>query len=293
MNQSVNRSEIKVKIEEVVDKIKAYYKGLDENGQPIDPVKTRDQYLFGNPEIECTGVVVSCWPSVEVIQHAFKEGANLIISHEALFWNHGDKIDWLEESNNQTFNEKKALLEENNIVVWRNHDYIHSGMPLEDGQYTDGIFYGTMKKVGWEKYLTNDVTDPFVFTIPKTEVREIAKEWNDKLELNGAKIIGDPSTEVTNVFIAPHILGGDNDLIEQIDRENIDLVIALELIDFTVTEYIHDSNLLGQSKAIMTLGHFNLEEPGMEYMLEYLPGILPGDIPVSFAKSGDMYSYVS
>ena len=37
--------------------------------------------------------------------------------------------------------DKKKLLDETGIVVWRNHDYIHSGIWMEN-QWVDGIFYG-------------------------------------------------------------------------------------------------------------------------------------------------------
>ena len=41
--------------------------------------------LYGNVDQECTGIVTSCWASVDVIKYVIEKGANLIISHEALF----------------------------------------------------------------------------------------------------------------------------------------------------------------------------------------------------------------
>lgn len=52
---------------------------------PIDPQTTRDQILFGDPNQECTGIVVICWANVYVIQAAIEKQANLIICHESLF----------------------------------------------------------------------------------------------------------------------------------------------------------------------------------------------------------------
>ena len=88
-------------------------------------------------------------------------------------------------------------------------------------------------------------------------------------------------------------MGGDNDAITRIDRENIDLLIALELIDYTVSEYIRDSAMLGQPKAVLAAGHFNVEEPGMEYMVHYIPQALGVDIPCHYVQSGDMYCFLS
>lgn len=54
----------------------------------------------------------------------------------------------------------------------------------------------------------------------------------------------------------------------------------MELIDFTVSEYIRDSAMLGMPKAILAVGHFNTEEPGMEYMVHYIPEALSEAIPL-------------
>lgn len=65
---------------------------------PIDEEHTTDVVKFGNPEQECTGIVVSCFSSVEVIREAARLGANLIIAHEPLFWTHEDDTQWLSPS---------------------------------------------------------------------------------------------------------------------------------------------------------------------------------------------------
>ena len=88
-------------IQTVIDHIKEYHKGVFE-GKQIDEQTTRDKVLYGNPHQECTGIITTCWASVDVIREAAKRGANLIIAHEALFWNHGDHTDWLQEENNQS-----------------------------------------------------------------------------------------------------------------------------------------------------------------------------------------------
>ena len=87
-----------MKISEAIAKIKAYHKGTGFNGEPINEEKTRDKVLFGSPDQELKGIVTTCYASVEVIQKAIDVGANLIISHEALFWNHGDHTDWLQDN---------------------------------------------------------------------------------------------------------------------------------------------------------------------------------------------------
>lgn len=274
----------------VINHLEDYYKG------DFDKSDTRDKVLYGENHLDeaCTGIVTSIWASVDVINEAIKKGANLIIVHEALFWNHGDKIDWLE--GNATFASKKALLDEHQMVVWRNHDYIHSGIPLEnEDTYADGIFLGLFHELGWKDYesVTIDTNNLLlVIRIPEIPLSQLAKEMVNKLALNGAKIYGKKDILVKKVALTNHILGDSKKEISYIEANDIDLVLAAEIVDFTLSEYIIDSNCLKQNKAMISFGHFNLEEPGMKYMLTYIYEALKTDhIPVFFVPAGDMYQY--
>lgn len=80
-------------ISEVIQHVKDFSTGIDFGGfteKPIDDATTRDQVLYGATDAECTGIVTCIWPTADIIRRARELGANLIISHEALFWNHGD-----------------------------------------------------------------------------------------------------------------------------------------------------------------------------------------------------------
>jgi putative NIF3 family GTP cyclohydrolase 1 type 2 len=278
-----------MKIIEVVEKVKKYHKG-SVNGQPIDETKTRDKILYGDASQECTGIVTTCYASSDVIKAAHERGANLVIVHEALFWNHGDHQEWL--ADNKVFQAKKKLLDDTKIVVWRDHDYIHSGIPLADGSYIDGIFYGLMKVLDWQEYLVGEGFRPMTFSFPQRTVASIAQELIEKTNLNGLRITGDPKTIVGKLKVVSHIIGqADNDMLKMIESEDIDAIITLEITDYTVSEYIRDSAMLGRPRAAINMGHFNTEEPGMEYMIEYLPQIV-GDIPVSYVQSGDAYNFI-
>ncbi len=65
------------------------------------------------------------------------------------------------------------------------------------------------------------------------------------------------------------------------------------MIDFTVTEYVQDSSLLNKNIAILSLGHFNLEELGMRYMKKYLKELFPSNMQISYIQAEDMYDYVT
>ena len=176
---------------EVIKRIKAYCGGIGfDTGVPIDEETTRDKILYGDPNQECTGIVTCLWANADVVERAQELGANLIIAHEALFWNHGDHQDFIAE--NKTYLAKKRLLDEWGGVVWRCHDYIHSRVPIDtDGALVDGIFYGLAWKLGWLDYRIGDIAMGLDFKIPQTRGEDLARELVEKLGLNGTRLIGD------------------------------------------------------------------------------------------------------
>lgn len=280
-------------ISEVIQNIKDYCKG-SWAGHKIDDATTRDKILYGDPDQECTGIVTTIYASIDVIKKAHELGANFIIAHEALLWNRGDKRDWLEEAQNKTYLAKKKLLDDYNICVWRFHDYIHSGIPYKD-DYIDGIFYGLAKVTGWENYVISEDLAGAVYveceeTTPRKVAEQIKKTWN----ISGMKAIGNMDAKVTKILVCGHVQeGGDsNSLITRVDKEDINLLLPLELIDFTLTEYIKDSGQLGFDKAILAPGHFNLEEPGMKYIEAWIDDALKEHIDTTYVQAGDMYTYL-
>lgn len=281
---------------EVIQRIKDYCGGIGfDTGVPIDEETTRDKILYGDPNQECTGIVTCLWANADVIRRAQDLGANLIIAHEALFWNHGDHQDFIAE--NKTYRAKKQLLDEWGGVVWRCHDYIHSRVPIDaDGAMVDGIFYGLAWKLGWLDHRIGDVAMGLDFKIPEIEGIDLARELVEKLGLNGTRLIGDPHAVVSRIHVPMHVTGVESvDNFETIyaDENKVDCLMTMEFVDFTTSEYIRDAGMLGQGKCAITIGHFNLEEPGMEYMPKWLPHALGCDAPqASFAAMGDTYQYI-
>lgn len=302
-----------MKISEVIRKVKEYhygYLGSKDGMIPINEETTRDKILFGNPEVECTGIVTTCWAHTNVIKEAIRQGANLIICHEALFWNHGDHTDWLEEQENLVYRNKAALLEQHGIVVWRNHDYVHSGIPIGNGRYADGIFYGLADTLGWLPYLDEEVSEeidqaegwhdfsvpgkinPLSYIIPEMTVGELAKFLVERLNLNGVKVMGNPTKKVSRISVPFHVLGEAKFAITLANAGKVDCFLTMEVVDFTLAEYVRDASLTNDSIAIIGMGHFNIEEPGMKYMATYIPKAIEADIPCTFIQSGDHYHYV-
>lgn len=265
-----------MKIAELLAKLEAYHKPLDESRRTCDGV------IYGDPEQECSGVVTTCCPTAAVIQKAAEMGHNLVIAHEPTFFDGWDETDWLRDD--KVYRAKKKLLDETGVVVYRNHDRLHIDRP-------DGIFSGLIRMLGWEQYETEPPAEGFGFrfTLPETTVADVARHVAKVMHIEGIRILGDPGMKVTRVGIAAHFLG------TQVDRYGIDfvnsfdceLLIPGEIIDWTIGEYIADANALGLKKAVLNVGHFNLEEPGMEHMARWLPEVIGKEVPVTFIQSGN------
>ena len=74
--------------------------------------------------------------------------------------------------------------------------------------------------------------------------------------------------------------------------KDINLLIPLELIDWSVASYARDAGQLGLNKTIFQIGHFNFEELGMKYAVEWIKPLVADDIPIKFVRSGDIYNYI-
>ena len=285
---------MKMKVREVVDKILDYHPHLE-------GYKGCDDYKCGDPEVECTGIVTALTPNIAVIRKAIELGANLIVVHEPTFYSSQDGPLWTENFPNDVYEEKKKLLDENGIVIWRDHDHMHAHNP-------DAIFTGVLKYLGWQdQAVLDDDTGLFahyIVKIEETSVRELAGYIIDKIGINGARIVGDPEAKVSTLAFVGHLYPQDYHkkdgssgeysvrVIETLQKK-ADVIIPGEVIDWTVLSYVRDAMELGMNKAVINIGHFNWEELGMKYMKDWLSELIENKIEVTYVPSGDIYRFVT
>lgn len=128
------------------------------------------------------------------------------------------------------------------------------------------------------------------FQLPPTTVAGVAEQLAQAMHIDGIRIIGDPDMEVERAVVVFHFLGGDMDKESlKFTKENhMQVVIPGEVVDWTIGEYVQDGLFFGQKLALLNPGHFNWEEPGMEYMAQWLAedlgGAMPPQISVSTCK---------
>jgi putative NIF3 family GTP cyclohydrolase 1 type 2 len=237
--------------------------------------KTVDTIKSGSAANKLSGVVTTMFPTVEVIRQTISLKANFIIAHEPSFYNHLDDTGLL--GNDKVVAAKLQLLKDNKITIWRFHDYWHSHRP-------DGIFYGVVKKAGWESYVKAGENS---LTIPADSLRNIAMHLKAALDIDRLRVIGDMGATCSRITLMPGASGGKSQM-EQAGRQKPDLLIVGELQEWETAEYIRDARSLGNNISLIVLGHAASEEPGMEWLVQWLQPRIPS-IKVTHIPSGDPF----
>ena len=241
--------------------------------------ETVDTLKSGSRDTEVTGIVTTMFATIPVIRKAIEAKANFIIAHEPTFYNHQDNTDWLKDD--KVFEYKSALLKDNNITVWRNHDYIHSHHP-------DGVMDGVIERLGWRQHLKNG--DSF-FEIPETSLNDLIAHCRKKLGISNVRYIGELSDKCRKVLLMPGAAGGRSQILNT-GKMQPDVLLVGELSEWETAEYVRDARAAGNKLSLIVLGHADSEEPGSKYMAEWLKknvqGMnviqVPAGNPFKFAK---------
>ena len=247
------------------------------NEVPGAPFSTTvDTLKAGNRDIKVTGIVTTMFATLEVIQKTIAAGANFIIAHEPTFYNHADETDWL--ANDEVYRFKAELLKQHGIAVWRNHDYIHRHIP-------DGVMTAVLARLGWTNYYTTNN----VVVIPAISLKELIQQAKQKLGIDQLRYIGKPEQTCKKVLLMPGAAGGRRQ-IEAISKQQPDVLVCGEIQEWETAEYVRDAQAKGQQLSLIVLGHIASEEPGSEYMAEWLRKKIPA-IPVTHipAKNSLMF----
>ncbi len=247
-----------------------------------DGVRTNtvDTLKAGNRNIQVTGIITTMFATIEVIRKAIALGANFIIAHEPTFYNHTDDTSWLQ--NDDVYQYKANLLKQHNMAIWRNHDYIHSLVP-------DGVTMGVLKQLQWKKYAGDDV--PNLITLPAAAtLKDLIAHLKEKLEIEKVRYIGDPSQSCTHLLLMPGAAGGIRQ-IESIGKVRPDVLICGEISEWETAEYVRDARAKGDNISLVLLGHSASEEPGSEFMLNWLKERVPS-IKSTHIPSGNSLSFL-
>ncbi|WP_341282260.1 Nif3-like dinuclear metal center hexameric protein [Paenibacillus sp. FSL H8-0537] len=241
------------------------------------PASTVDRLLFGQEHTVVKGIVTAFSASQFIIERASALGANLIVSHEGIFYSHHKAGDW--HRNDAVVEAKAAAIEQADVGIFRFHDYMHRYQP-------DPVMIGLLRKLGWvaaEMQATGAIVD-----IPAMQLGDVAEYLKSRLHIPYVRVAGESTMMCKRVGVLVGYSGGGSSAIPLLQQENVDLIIAGEGPEWETPEYIRDALHQGHSKALIMLGHAESEAPGMEYLAEWLTEKYP-KLPVYFLADDPVF----
>ncbi len=244
-----------------------------------EPVEnTVDTIKTGKADRPVHGIVTTFMATTGVILKTIEMGADFIITHEPIFYNHADESDWLEHDG--VCRHKLALLNDHGITVWRYHDHVHRIKP-------DTIFTGLYERLGWADRI--DPADGRVCHIHRTTLAELAGYCKMKLGTNAMRYVGDPGLPCARVGSLPGAWGGRKQ-IGFLMEGNIDVLVCGEVNEWETNEYVRDSRHTDQPVGLIVTGHQSSEEDGMRLIADWLKTQYP-HTPITHIPAGDPFTH--
>lgn len=239
---------------------------------------TVDTLKAGSKDTVVKGIVTAMFPTVDVIRKTISLNANFIVCHEPTFYNHEDDVSWLQH--NDVYGYKAAMLKENNIAIWRNHDYIHSIVP-------DGVEEGVLAKLEWKKY---QKSRGVLLMEPGISLSGLIDHAKEKLDIEKVRYIGDLQQNCRKILLMVGAAGGKAQ-ISAINSIKPDVLVCGEISEWETAEYVRDARAEGMSHvALVVLGHIASEQAGSEFMRDWLKERLP-NMPVTYVADGNSLSF--
>jgi putative NIF3 family GTP cyclohydrolase 1 type 2 len=251
---------------DVVDRIKGHL-GVPWRGGPTDTFKS------GGPESTVTGIATTVMSTFAVIKRAAASGKNMVITHEPTFWLGNDDV--RNFGNDPVYRKKLQFIRDNNIVIWRFHDHLHARQP-------DMTAVGLAEALGWDKHVNKE--DPRVYVLPPVRLRDLAKDVEERLQLEAMRVIGDPDLRVSRAAL----LQGTPPFHASTVLSKVDVVVAGEQGEWERVEYTADANTAGERKGMILIGHWVSEDQGMRVCAEWLKTFI-FEVPVQWISAGDPF----
>jgi putative NIF3 family GTP cyclohydrolase 1 type 2 len=254
---------------EIVDLIKK------NSGHQWNERSIRDTFKAGDPDAEVKGIATTMFSTFDVLKRAHQAGLNFVITHEDTWWNDPDDIKAL--TTNPLYLKKLDFIKQSGLIIWRNHDGMHSMRP-------DWTVTATLRTIG-VKGGENSTIRSSVIPIPETTLGEFASAVKRHSGIRVIRCVGDPKAKVSK------ILDGPGYGTPRVTPET-DVVVGGESQEadggFDNVEYVADAQSLGIDKGLVMLGHLVSEQSGMEDLGNWLKTLVKG-IPIQFVPAAEPY----
>jgi putative NIF3 family GTP cyclohydrolase 1 type 2 len=126
--------------------------------------------------------------------------------------------------------------------------------------------------------------------LPSETLGELTAHLKTTLGIEHLRVIGDMNQPCERVVLIPGAADGQMQ-ISIVEKENPDVLIVGELREWETAEYIRDGLALGRKTSLIVLGHSQSEEPGMEWLVEWLQPKIAG-VHIMHIASGNPFGWV-
>lgn len=241
------------------------------------PDQTVDGLLTGTSDTVVRGIAVTFCASYGVVQRALELDANLLITHEGIYYSHQTQAS-TELTGDPVYEAKQNLIHSSKLAIYRFHDAPHRYSP-------DIITHSLVAALGWEAHvITASATSTIVLLPEAVPAVEIAVLIKEKLHLPYFRYVGDHEFLCRRIGITVGYRGSGAHAIPLFREEGVELLIIGEGPEWETPEYVGDSIAQGIGKVLFLLGHAASEEPGMAAIAAGLQAGFP-DVPVHYISS--------
>lgn len=249
----------------------AGWEGMAQHDQNVDGL------LTGTPDTFVRGIAVTFCASHDVIQRALELDANLLITHEGIYYSHRIQAS-AELIGDPVYETKQELIHSSGIVIYRHHDAPHRYSP-------DIITHSLVTALDWEAYVISAMSTSTIVLLPEAvPVAVLANLIKKKLHLPYLRYIGDHESLCRRIGITVGYRGSGAHAIPLFQAEGVELLMIGEGPEWETPEYVGDSIAQGMGKVLFLLGHAVSEGPGMEAIARGLQDDFP-DVPVHYIPS--------
>jgi putative NIF3 family GTP cyclohydrolase 1 type 2 len=245
-----------------------------------------DRIIIGKPDTPIKKVVTIWTPYWKTLKQAKEAGANVLVVHEPTFYNHWDldgDTDHLEagEAYEEAIEEKKAWIEENNMVIIRSHD-------VPDIMKETGIPFALGMALGF----TNDdiISKKDYYNVYRIESEtagslagRIAKTLKD-FGQPGVAFYGDADRKISSLGLGTGCICDPRAYAEL----GAEMHIA---IDDTIRTWIQTTYSEDTGQPLVVINHGTAEDFGMELLSRLLKEKL--QVPVEHIRQGCSYRWIT
>jgi putative NIF3 family GTP cyclohydrolase 1 type 2 len=254
---------------EIVDRIRKQV-GIPWRAQTVD------QIVAGGETTPVRGIATTMMATLDVLERAAAAGKNMIVTHETPFYLHQDHTDDIKDD--PTLRYKLDFIRKHNMAIFHFHDHWHGRKP-------DGIAFGMMQQLGWEKNV--DPGDPKRFVFSGEPLAHFCRNMQSRLKDRAIRVVGDPRMPVKRVLVSWGFVSRMPG-ISLFARPDVDVFIAGETREWELVEYVRDSITAGNRKALILLGHVVSEQGGMIYCADWLRSFI-AEVPVEFIPTPEPF----